>query len=189
MKLSRMFASLLAIVITAGSVFAVSADGSQEIGAINSNTANVDVTANIKATVISATIPTQMTISINPNTGTVTSSQGALLSGTAAPLDFQFIGAKAADGNETKVIASDAKAWDTLGIAETRAGIAIGFVTPSKETYWSKPEADNNTASLGAVQVLIADVKNFTLDARFGKAWPEEATLKYIVTLRVALSD
>ena len=50
MKLSRMFASLLAIVITAGSVFAVSADGSQEIGAINSNTANVDVTANIKAT-------------------------------------------------------------------------------------------------------------------------------------------
>ena len=92
MKLSRMFASLLAIVITAGSVFAVSADGSQEIGAINSNTANVDVTANIKATVISATIPTQMTISINPNTGTVTSSQGALVSGTAAPLDFQFIG-------------------------------------------------------------------------------------------------
>lgn len=179
--------TLLAAVIAASSAFAVSAANEQEVGA--NSAANVDVTATIEATVISATVPTQMTISINPNTGTVASSQGSLVSNTTAPLDFQFIGAKAAEGNSTKVLASDAyTSWDDLGVADTRAGIAIGFVTPSKDTYWSKAEADNNTASLGAVQVLAGETQSFTLGALYGKAWPEKTTLQYIVTLRVALS-
>ena len=189
MKLSKKIcASLLAGALAVSSAFAVSA-ADQEIGAMNNNTASVDVIATVKATVISATVPTQMTITIDPNTGKVTSSTGTLASGTAAPLDFQFIGAKAADGNATKVVAPDAHAaWDALGVADSQAGIAIGFVAPSKDTFWSKGEADNNTASLGSVRVLTADTAGFTLNARFGRAWPGETTLQYRMTLRVALS-
>lgn len=68
--------TLLAAVIAASSAFAVSAANEQEVGA--NSAANVDVTATIEATVISATVPTQMTISINPNTGRLRPVRGAL---------------------------------------------------------------------------------------------------------------
>lgn len=191
MKLSpKICASFLAGMLAVSSAFAVSAADSQPV--TSGGAANVDVTATVKASVISASVPTRMTITIDPNQtsgSTVVSSRGTLTSTCTTPVDVQYIGAKAADGTAAKVFSPDTfGAWAGLGIADTQSHMAVGFVASAQNTYWSRSESENNTASLGAVKLMPGESKNFHLDALHGNAWPQAATLQYILTLRIALS-
>lgn len=188
--IKKICALLIACVVSVSSAFAVLASDTQQIA--EGEAAAVDVTVTVESAVITASVPTQMTVAIDPNQvsgQTVTSSTGTLTNSSNAPIDVQFIGAKAAQGTVAKVVGPDAYgAWAGLGVTQTQKNIAIGFVASSKDTYWSKAEAENNTASLGAVKLMPKESGSFKLDALHGNAWPQATALKYIVTLRIALS-
>lgn len=152
-------------------------------------------TGNVKmsASLITASVPTRIDFEIDPNksgSAAFWSHEGVVSVVSNNNLHLQLLGIKAADGTSAKVVSPDHfENWDDLSVEETTAHIALGLKT-SQGTIWSPPEADNSLAeSCGYYDLSGYAMHRIYLDAKYGRAWPEDTTLNYILYLRLASAE
>lgn len=184
--MKKIFIPILAALLMVTTVTA----SAQEVGE-----GNTDVTINgeVTATVITVTVPTAMSFTINPNAEpSFVSSTADIVSKTAAKLDVDVLGFRSDTNNGTKVVAPDRVKWDELGVTETKRQIALG-VKAAEETIWSPAEPaaayDDASATAGTILVAPNGTVPISLDAKYGKAWISSDVLKYNLFLRISLSE
>ena len=144
---------------------------------------------------IPVSLPIRIDFSIDPNqTGNAAfrSDEGVISVISGNNLALHLMGIKAADGTSAKVVSPDQFSdsdWENLSAEQTVANIALGLKT-SQGTIWSLPEAGNDmTQSCGAYDLNGYPLHRVYMDAKYGRAWPADMALDYIIYLRIVSQD
>lgn len=158
----------------------------------------VPINGEVVATVISATLPTGMSFTIDTNADVPFVTVPAdIVNNTAAKLDVGLISIKRDPDSKNlqfapTVVAPDSvQDWKMLGVDDSRDKIALGIKAGnSEETIWSPPEDETSDVAAGTVKIGPKATESIQLDCRHGLAWrASNSLLEYIMTLRVALTE
>jgi hypothetical protein len=182
----------MAAVLATGSTVSVFAADTTSAGA-GETTAQAEITA--VPSVIDVTLPTTLSLRIDPNDRSETTSPGTVTNNSMAPVKINIEKIAAATGNNCKVVApEEVSHWQLLGTEETNSKIAIGMkcIEDDTITAW----AYNQDHPLPFAQLRLASKNSGTcntarlsLVSKHGLAFNTSTTLKYDITYEIELSS
>ena len=190
MKKSKLFFISTAIAVLAASSTALSASADSPISPGGSD---YRLYGEVTPTVITATLPTELKFTIDPNAQdeAFSCATGILSNETPAPINVTVLSIKSMPECSVKVVNSDAvEDWDNLGTQDTQSMIALGiqFFESQEEPSWAPAETSSNSNGFCNVNVGPNATENYTMVGKCGRAWDTVPTLEYRYCVKVSLA-
>ncbi len=189
MKKSKLFSIFTAIAILAVSSTALSVSADSPLSTRGSD---YRLYGEVTPTVITATIPTEMKFTIDPNAeGEVFScTDGDLNNATPAPIKVTVLSIKSMPECPVKVVDKDAvENWDSLNAQDTQSMIALGIQFESEEEpFWAPAEMEYLPDGFCDLIVQANATENYTMVGKCGRAWDTVPPLEYRYRIKVSLA-
>lgn len=181
-------------IVSAMMVLTAATSASAFAEALPANTHEIGVKGTAEATIITVDIPTEMSFAIDTNneSSPIIAPSANFTNKTNTSLDLHFLGAKASDSNQTKVVGEDyVEDWSQLGTQDTQTHIAFGIKSEDEVIYWSAAEtAGTPQNSVGTYKLAPHGNAALSPTVKSGTAWQNKRTdLNYSMYFRIALSD